>query len=234
MKTAELTQVTAPNLTVDARNGITYAYRRYGDVERGVPPLLFLQHFRGNLDNWDPMLVDAIASGREVLLLDNAGVGGSSGSTPRTFTEMAHDALTFVDALGITTIDLLGYSIGGFVAQELTLIRPHLVRRLVLAGTGPQGGVGMHRWPPDVFAMATHDDPAGEHLLFLFFERTPDSVARGWAFVERIFARSEDRDVPVSLAVRDAQLDAYSAWGVPDPTRLHRLAGITQPTLVAN
>jgi pimeloyl-ACP methyl ester carboxylesterase len=199
-----------------------------------TPPLLFLQHFRGNLDNWDPALVDRIAGEREVILFDNAGVGGSDGTTPPTFTAMARDALAFVDALGLRTIDVLGFSIGGFVAQELTLSRPHVVRRLVLAGTGPQGGERMHGWAPDVFDMAMADEQGAEHVLFLFFERTQESVAQGWAFVERIFARTEGRDEPVALTARDAQLDAIVTWGIPDASKLNRLAGITQPTLVAN
>jgi pimeloyl-ACP methyl ester carboxylesterase len=232
--TAELSQLTAPNEIIEAANGIAYAYRRFGNVERAAPPVLFLQHFRGNLDNWDPALVDAIATQREIILLDNAGVGGSSGTAPRTFTAMAHDALAFVDALGLRTLDVLGFSIGGYVAQELTLIRPQLVRRLVLAGTAPEGGERLHGWPPDVRERAAADEEDASHLLYLFFERTPDSIAKGWAFVERIFARTENRDEPVSLATRDAQIDAYTAWGIPDPTRLHRLGGITQPTLVAN
>jgi pimeloyl-ACP methyl ester carboxylesterase len=232
--TAELTQLTAPNERVEAANGITYAYRRFGDAERGAPPVLFFMHFRGNLDNWDPALVDAIAAQREVILLDNAGVAGSSGTVPATFTAMARDALAFVDALRIETLDVFGYSIGGFVAQELTLIRPQLVRRLVLAGTGPQGGEGLHGWPAEVLAMAAADEQGAEHLLYLFFERTPESVARGWEFVERIFARTEDRDEPVSLGARDVQLDALTEWGIPDASKLNRLAGITQPTLVAN
>jgi pimeloyl-ACP methyl ester carboxylesterase len=232
--TAEATQLTAPNERVEAANGITYAYRRFGNAERGAPPVLFLMHFRGNLDNWDPALVDAIAVQREVILLDNTGVAGSSGTTPRTFTAMAHDALAFVDALGLQTLDLFGYSIGGYVAQEIALIRPRLVRRLVLAGTAPEGGERLHGWPPEVHAMAAADEQGAEHLLYLFFERTPDSVAKGWEFVERIFARTEDRDGPVSLRTRDAQLDAYATWGIPDASKLNRLAGITQPTLVAN
>jgi len=147
---------------------------------------------------------------------------------------MARDALAFVDAVGIRTLDVLGYSIGGFVAQELTLIRPQLVRRLVLAGTGPQGGDRMHGWPAEVLAMAVADEQGAEHLLYLFFERSPESLARGGEFVERIFARTEDRDEPVSLSARDAQLDALTEWGIPDASKLNRLAGITQPTLVAN
>jgi len=232
--TAELTQLTAPNERVEAADGITYAYRRFGNAERGAPPALFLTHFRGNLDNWDPALVDAIARRREVILFDNVGVGGSSGTTPRTFTAMAHDALAFVDALGLETLDLFGYSIGGYVAQEIALIRPRLVRRLVLAGTAPEGGEQLHGWPPEIHAMAAADEQGAEHLLYLFFERSPESVAKGWEFVERIFARTDDRDAPVGLRTRDAQLDAYATWGIPDVSKLNRLAGITQPTLVAN
>ncbi|MBE3015118.1 alpha/beta hydrolase [Microbispora sp. NEAU-D428] len=229
------TQLTAPNLTIKAANGITYAYRRFGNTDRAVPPLLFLQHFRGNLDNWHPVLVDAIASEREVILLDNAGVGGSTGTTPRTVSAMAHDALAFVDAAGITRADVLGFSLGGFVAQELTLIRRQLVRRLVLAGTGPQGGRGMHGFPTEqVYESALRDEPTGEDLLSLFFEPTPSSLAKGEEFLQAIFSREADRDQPVSLAARDAQLDAITAWGIPDASRLNRLAGITQPTLVAN
>jgi pimeloyl-ACP methyl ester carboxylesterase len=228
------TQLTAPNLTVPAANGVSYAYRRFGDTTRDMPPLLFLQHFRGNLDNWDPALVDRIARRREVILLDNTGVGGSTGTTPRTVAQMAQDALAFVDALGLGTIDLLGFSLGGFVAQALSMIRPHLVRRLVLAGTGPEGGVDMHGFTPDVLAAATPDEPGPEDLLHLFFEPSTDSVAKGQQFIQRIFTRQTDRDAPTSLDTRDAQLDAIMAWGVPDRSRLNRLAGITQPTLVAN
>jgi pimeloyl-ACP methyl ester carboxylesterase len=232
--TTEAKQLTAPNLFIEADNGITYAYRRFGRAEVGRSPLLFLQHFRGNLDNWDPLLVDAIAAEREVILFDNTGVGGSSGRTPNTVTAMAHDALAFVGALGLRTLDVLGFSLGGYVAQELTLIRPLLVRRLVLTGTGPQGGEQMHGFTRDVFEAATSDPPTPEGFVYLFFERTPTSVAKGEAFLERVFSRTHDRDEPTSLQTRDAQLDAITAWGIPDPTRLHRLAGITQPTLVAN
>jgi pimeloyl-ACP methyl ester carboxylesterase len=225
--------LTAPNRTVAAANGVTYAYRRLGDAS-SAPPLVLLQHFRGNLDNWDPALVDGLAATREVILFDNAGVGGSSGSTPRTVTAMAHDALRFLEALALREVDMLGFSLGGFVAQELVLIRPRLVRRLVLAGTGPQGGEDMHGFADDVCVSATRDEPGAEDLLALFFERSETSVAKGQEFIGRIFARTEDRDAETTLATRDAQLDAIHAWGIPDPSKLNRLAGITQPALVAN
>jgi pimeloyl-ACP methyl ester carboxylesterase len=226
--------LTAPNRTVEAANGVRYAYRRLGGAQAGTPPLVLLQHFRGNLDNWDPALVDALAATREVILFDNAGVGGSTGTTPRTVTAMAHDTLRFLDALELREVDMLGFSLGGFVAQELVLIRPRIVRRLVLAGTGPQGGEDMHGFADDVHVSATRDEPGAEDLLALFFERTETSIAAGWEFVQRIFARTDDRDAATTLAARDAQIDAIHTWGIPDPSKLNRLAGITQPVLVAN
>jgi pimeloyl-ACP methyl ester carboxylesterase len=229
-------QLTAPNLRVEATNGVTYAYRRFGHRGTGALPLLCLMHFRGNLDNWDPILVDTIASQREVILVDNAGVGGSTGIAPSTVTQMARAALAFVDALGLKTIDLLGYSIGGCVAQEVVLIRPYAVRRLILAGTGPQGGEDMHAFADGPVRDAVHSDAPGrpEDILTLFFERTATSQAKGRDFIRRISSREMDRDRPTDLATRNAQLDALSEWGIPDPTRLNRLAGITQSTLVAN
>ena len=139
-----MSQYNAPNLRIEARNGTTYAYRRFGRT--GTTPVVFLQHFRGNLDNWDPAFVDDIAAQREVILVDNSGVGLSTGSTPRTISGTRSSILlAFIDALGAEDIDLFGYSTGGFVAQEAVLLRPHLVRRLVLAGTGPKGGRGFQR-----------------------------------------------------------------------------------------
>jgi pimeloyl-ACP methyl ester carboxylesterase len=226
----------AENLTAQAANGITYAYRRFGSTDAGAPPLLFLQHFRGNLDNWDPMLVDAIAQGRELILLDNTGVGNSSGVVPRTVTEMARDAIAFCDAIELTEIDLLGYSLGGMVAQDLTLLRPELVRRLILAGTGPRGGGQlMHGWAPDVARVARANDNGPDDLLWLFFEHTETSKKLGREYLGRAFGeRKEDRDKPNGNQVAEAQYDAIVEWGIPDRSQLNRLAGIRQPTLVAN
>ena len=238
----QVTQLTAPNQTVKAPNGISYAYRRLGEPSASAPPLVSFQHFRGNLDNWDPALVDALARTREVILFDNAGVGGSTGIVPRTVTAMAHDALRFIDALELREIDVLGFSLGGFVAQELVLIRPRLIRRLVLAGTGPQGGEDMHGFRDEMFVHANRDQlvhanrdqPGAEDVVALFFETSETSVAKGRGFLQRIFTRTDDRDTPATLEVRDAQLDAITTWGIPDASRLNRLAGITQPVLVAN
>ena len=230
----QVTQLTAPTQTIEAPNGVSYAYRRLGEPSASAPPLVALQHFRGNLDNWDPALVDALARTREVILFDNAGVGGSTGTVPRTVTAMAHDALSFIDALELREVDVLGFSLGGYVAQELTLIRPRLVRRLVLAGTAPQGGEDLHGFTDEVFAHANRDQPGPEDVLALFYGRSETSLAKGKESLQRIFTRTNDRDSPVTLEARDAQLDAITAWGIPDASRLGRLAGITQPVLVAN
>jgi pimeloyl-ACP methyl ester carboxylesterase len=230
---ARETALTAPNSSVEI-DGATLVYRRFGNAETDAPPLLFLQHFRGNLDNWDPALVDRAAGDREVILLANRGVGASTGVVPDNVEDMGRDVLRFVDALGLRQIDVLGFSLGGYVAQEVALVRPRLVRRIVLAGTAPQGAPRIHRWSDDVHALATPDvpDPAG--FLRLFFSGSDDSRAKGMEYFGRISARSADRDEPVDLAARDAQLEAITRWGIPDPSKLARLAAITQPALVAN
>ena len=227
-----MSQYTAPTLAIDAANGTTYAYRRFG--RKGAIPVVFLQHFRGNLDNWDPALVDDVATGREVILVDNSGVGLSTGSTPHSVKGLARDVLAFIDALGLTEIDLFGFSLGGFVAQEIVLLRPRLVRRLILAGTGPEGGRGFHAWSEEITSHAYKDVPGAEDVFYLFFAPTETSQARAKEFAGRIFTRERDRDQKPALAVRDAQAEAITDWGIPDTTKLARLAGITQPTLVVN
>lgn len=227
-----MSQYTAPTSHIDAANGTSYAYRRFGRT--GATPVLFLNHFRGNLDNWDPAFVDDIAQEREVVLVDTSGTGLSTGVTPETAQGLARDALAFVDALGLAQIDLVGFSTGGFAAQEVVLLRPKLVRRLVLAGTGPRGGRDMHVWSEEVWAHAMKDVQGAEDILFLFFSPSDSSQAAGNEFVKRIFTREVDRDVTPSLAARDAVRAVISEWSVPDLAQLARLAGITVPTLVAN
>jgi pimeloyl-ACP methyl ester carboxylesterase len=229
---SRMSQYTAPTLTIEAANGTTYAYRRFG--RKGAIPVVFPQHFRGNLDNWDPALVDDIAAGREVILVDNSGVGLSTGATPHSVNGLARDVLAFTDALGLTEIDLFGFSLGGFVAQEIVLLRPRLVRRLILAGTGPEGGRGFHAWSEDITSHAYKDVPGAEDVFYLFFAPTQTSQATAKEYVARIFTRDRDRDQKPALAVRDAQAEAITRWGIPDMTKLARLTGITQPTLVAN
>ncbi len=212
----------------------TLVYRRLGDRTTDAPPLLCLQHFRGNLDNWDPALVDRLATDREVILLDNRGVGGSTGVVPDNVEDMARDALRFVDALGLAQIDLLGFSLGGCVAQELALVRPRLFRRIVLAGTAPRGAPRIHRWSDDVYALAAPDALDPNRFIRLFFSGSQESRAKAMQFLQRISARTTDRDELTDVATRDAQLAALARWGIPDPSKLARLAAITHPTFVAN
>src|SRR3954451_765053 len=226
-------QLTADNLSLEVGDG-SFVYRRFGIARSAARPLVMLQHFRGNLDSWDPALVDRLAQDREVILVNNRGVGGSTGVVPENVTIMAPDALAFIAALRLGPIDLLGFSLGGHVAQELVLLRPRLVRRLVLAGTAPQGGPDLHRWSDDVYALATPAEPTAADLLSLFFSGSESSRAKGMESLGRLYEREVDRDEPTDLATRDAQLAAITAWGIPDESKLNRLVGITQPTFVAN
>ena len=166
---------TAETQLVEAA-GVDFAYRRFGRPA-GLP-LVLLQHFRGNLDNWDPALTDALAAEREVILVDYPGVGSSTGEPSSTIAETARQMIAFVDALGLDRIDLLGFSIGGFVAQEIALVRPTLVRRLVLAATGPKGAPGMHGWREDI-AAAARGESKPENLLYIMFAHTETSQAKG-------------------------------------------------------
>jgi pimeloyl-ACP methyl ester carboxylesterase len=205
------------------------AYRRFGAP--GATPLVMLQHFRGNLDNWDPALTDALGAAREVILVDYPGAGGSTGEFGPTIADTARRMLAFLEALALSEVDLLGFSIGGFVAQEITLIRPALVRRLVLAATGPKGAPGMHGWREDI-ATAARAESKPENLLYVMFAHTETSQAKGMEFLGRFLARTEDRDAPTDDALRDAQYDAIVEWGIPNHAALQRLTGINRPTLV--
>jgi len=225
------TQAQATTQRVTAENGIEYAYRDLGESE---VPLVLLQHFRGNLDNWDPALIDALAAERRVVTFDNVGVGATSGRTPNTIEAMAHDAIAFVDALGLERIDLLGFSIGSFVAQEIVLIRPDLPRRVVLASSAPQGAPGMHGWAPDVIGAVGGREPNPQGYLDVFFAHTDSSREAGSAAAQRIFGRTTDRDEPTSWQTRQAQYDAVVAWGIPNHALLERVTAIDLPVFVAN
>ena len=216
---------------VPAENGIEYAYRDFG---AGDVPLVLLQHFRGSLDNWDPALIDAHASERRVVAFDNVGVAGTTGRTPSRVEAMAHDAIAFVDAIGVERIDLLGFSIGSFVAQEIALIRPDLQRRLVLASAAPQGAPGMHGWAPDVIGAVGGREPNPQGYLDVFFTHTDSSRQAGQEVAGRIFGRTADRDEPTSWETRQAQYDAICAWGIPNHALLERVTGIQLPVFVAN
>jgi pimeloyl-ACP methyl ester carboxylesterase len=222
-----------PNKLVRAANGVDYAYRDTGPEASGVPLVLF-QHFRGNLDNWDPALIDALATDRRVITFDNAGVGGSTGTTPDSVEQMARDAIAFIAAMELGQVDLLGFSIGSFIAQQVALTRPAIVRRLVLASAAPQGAAGMHGWAPEVIgAIGTPETSPGEYLD-VFFARSSSSRQAGQEAAQRMYARTEDRDAATTWATREAQYDAVCTWGIPDHALLQRLSCLQLPVFVAN
>jgi pimeloyl-ACP methyl ester carboxylesterase len=216
---------------VTAANGIEYAYRDLGDSD---VPLVLLQHFRGNLDNWDPALIGALAADRRVVTFDNVGVGATTGKTPYAVEAMAHGAITFLEAMGFQRADLLGFSLGSFIAQEIALIRPDLLRRLVLASSAPQGAAGMHGWAPEVIAAVGAPEPNPQGYLDVFFAPTNTSREAGQQAAGRIFGRTTNRDEPTSWQTRQAQYDAVCAWGIPNHSLLQRVTAIDLPVLVAN
>ena len=216
---------------VTAGNAIEYAYR---DLGEGDVPLVLLQHFRGNLDNWDPALVDALAADRRVVTFDNVGVGATTGRTPNTVEAMAHDAIAFIEAMDVQRVDLLGFSIGSFVAQEISLIRPDLLRRVVLASSAPQGADGMHRWAPEVIGAVGAPQTSPRGYIEVFFAPTATSREAGQQAAERIFGRTTNRDEPTTWQTRQAQYDAVCAWGTPNHSLLQRVAAINLPVFVAN
>ena len=221
----------SPNRQVRSAEEIEFAYR---DLGESATPLLLFQHFRGNLDNWDPALVDLLAAERRVITFDNTGVGGSSGSTPHTIAEMARDALAFLDTIGVEQADLLGFSIGSFVAQELALARPSAVRRLVLASSAPQGAAGMHGWAPAVIEAVGGRQPNPDGYLDVFYTDSEPSREAGRASLARIFGRADEKDEPTGWETRLAQYDAVCGWGAPDHALLQRVSAIEAPVFVAN
>lgn len=222
---------TAPNQVIRADNGIDYAYREIGS---GTVPLVLLQHFRGNLENWDHQLVDALASQRRVVAFDNVGVGATTGTTPNTIEQMARDAIAFIAALDAPQVDVLGFSIGSFVAQEIALIRPDVVRRLVLASSAPKGGAGMHGWAPEVINAVGQPQPDPKGYLGVFFTSSAASRQAGQETLGRIYGRTTDADAATSWATRQAQYDAVCDWGIPNHAALQRVSAITHPVFIAN
>jgi pimeloyl-ACP methyl ester carboxylesterase len=212
----------------------TYAYRRFG---RGVaPPLVFLQHFTGNLDNWDPAVTDGLAEGREVVLFESAGLGRSGGKVPDNIPKMAEHALAFLETLGLRQVDLLGFSLGGMVAQVIALEHPDLVRKMLLVGTAPQGGEDiMHLEKPALKQVLEDPKIQGlQKLVGLFFTPSQASQAAGQAFVARLLERKEDREPLSGPAVAQAQITSFRKWEQPDGERFAYLGRITQPTLIVN
>jgi pimeloyl-ACP methyl ester carboxylesterase len=231
--TKSVSSTTAPTEFLQV-NGQSYAYRRFGNGP-GLP-LLLLQHFTGTLDNWDPAVTDPLATGREVILFDNAGVGRSTGEVPVTIAGMARHAIAFLDGLGLETCDVVGYSLGGMVALQMVQDRPSIFRRMVLVGTAPRGGEDiMHLEKP---SLATRiQDPANrgyDVLKKIFFTPSPASQAAGEAFISRLSQRKADLDPPSGPKVANAQMAAFREWEQFEGQRFNELKAIRHPTLVVN
>src|SRR5438094_2509673 len=213
-----------------AAGGVDFAYRQFG-ADTGVP-VIFLVHLAGNLDNWDPRVVDGIAAKHRVITFDNRGVGASTGKTPGTIEAMAKDAVTFIPALGYDQVDLHGFSMGGMIAQVIAEDEPELVRRLILTGTGPAGGKGMK----DVVWVAQLDTVRGllsrqDPKQFLFLTRTPNGKRAGKEFLARLQERTVDCDTRITIKSYFAQLRACYRWGKEEP---HDLSLVQHPVLLAN
>ena len=218
-----------PTKTIDV-DGTPLAYRELGP-KTGVP-VIFLHHLGAVLDNWDPRAVDGIAAKRHVITFDNRGVGASGGRTPTTIEDMARDAVRFIRALGYQQVDLFGFSMGGMVAQVIAQTDPRLVRKLVLAGTGPAGGPGIDK----VTAITYLDMIRGGLSLkdpktYLFFTRTANGKASAKAYLARLKERTNDRDKAISIPAFRAQLKAIHRWGKQAPADLSRIG---HPVLVMN
>ena len=222
------THETVPTKFIEAK-GIRYAYRRFGKA--GKVPLLFLEYFNSNMDGWDPAVTNSLAADHEIILFDNAGVGASGGETPYTVVEMTQHCVAFCRAVGLKAIHIVGFSLGGMIAQQLALEQPDLVRRLILLGTGPRGGEAM------TFAELSAEEQADPvaFLLGAFFSPAEASQAAGREYVKRIASRKKDRDLPVSGKSAVAQLAAIREWGtIPSTGRYDSLQNITHPTLIVH
>jgi pimeloyl-ACP methyl ester carboxylesterase len=222
------TALTAPTRFVEAGD-IRFAYRRWGKPD-GFP-LVFMQYFSANLDDWDPLVTDGVAADHDVILFDNAGVASSGGETPGTVSEMTRHALAFCDALGLKQFHVVGFSLGGMIAQQMALDHPDRVQRIVLLGTGPRGGEGM------TFTELSAEERADpdRFLLAVLFSPTDASQAAGRAYLKRLAARTHDRDLPVSKETAEAQLRAIREWGtVPSSNRYAALQDIEHPTLIVH
>jgi len=222
------THETVPTQFIEA-DGIRYAYRRFGKT--GTVPLLLLQYFNSNIDGWDPAITNGLAADHEVILFDNAGVGASGGSTPSTVKEMAEHCVAFCRAVGLRVINLVGFSLGGMIGQQLALDHPQLIRRLILLGTGPRGGEGM------TFTELSPEEQADpvKFTLFAFFTPSEESQAAGREFIKRIGFRIDGHDSPVSRDSAVAQLAAIREWGlIPTEDRYATLKNIHQRTLIVH
>ncbi len=232
-RSANASNTTAPTQFLQA-NGLSYAYRRLGSGS-GMP-LLFLQHFTGTLDNWDPAVTDPLASGRDVILFDNAGVGRSTGDVPQTIAGMAEHPMAFLDGLGIKTCDVVGYSLGGMVALQMVQNRPSIFRRMILVGTAPRGGEDiMHLEKPSLAKRIQDPTNRGYDVLRrIFFTPSASSQSAGEAFIRRLSQRKDDLDPPAGPKVAGAQIAAFREWEGFTGERFSELRSIRHPTLVVN
>ena len=230
---ANTSNTTAPTEFIQT-NLEKYAYRRLGKGN-GLP-LLCLQHFTGTLDNWDPAVIDPLGLGREAILFESAGLGRSTGQVPDTIAGMAAHALAFVDALGLKRLDILGYSLGGMVAQQVALERPSLVHKMLLVATAPEGGEDiMHMDKPELRKITEDPNMPGlEKLVKLFFAPSKSSQAAGEAFAARLALRKQDGEPLARQDVAIAQITAFRAWETYSGERFAMLGKITQPCLVVN
>jgi len=226
---SSITWSNAPTQRIDV-GGTKLVYRQLGP-DTGVP-VIFLNHLAAELDRWDPRVVDGIATRRRVIVFDNQGIGASEGKTPKSVEAMARDAVAFIRALGFAQVDLLGFSLGGFISQVIAQEEPQLVRKIILAGTGPAGGTGIDK----VTSLTIRDMVKGVLTFrhpeyYLFFTETPNGRNAAREFLARLKERTENRDKPVWIAAFNAQLKAIQAWGRQRPADLSR---IHHPVLVAN
>lgn len=224
-----LTHETVPTTFIDVK-GIKFAYRSFGQP-KGIP-IIFLQHFTGTLDNWDPALTNELARTHPVILFDNKGVGSSEGETPATVAEMANDTYDFINALGMEKVHLLGFSLGGFIAQNLAERYPELVDKVILAGTGPKGSEGI----TEIVNVVTEgmSDGPDKVLRNIFFSKTDNGIEAGEQFLERLQLRKENRDTPTSGATVNAQATAIITYGYEKDPVYQQLRNIKQPVLIVN
>jgi pimeloyl-ACP methyl ester carboxylesterase len=226
----KLTWKDVPTRTITA-GGVEFAYRELGTDNPGTP-VVFLIHLAAVLDNWDPRVVDGFAANHRVITFDNRGVGASSGVPSASMEAMAKDAITFIKAMGLDQVDLFGFSMGGMIAQEIVLLEPQLVRKMIITGTGPAGGEGISQvarvtYLDMIRGWLTFQDPK----QFLFFTRTPAGIRAGKEFLQRLKERSESRDKAITVAALQAQLKALRRWGMKKPADLSK---VHHPVLVAN
>jgi pimeloyl-ACP methyl ester carboxylesterase len=230
LRPSKITWKDVPTQMITA-GGVEFAYRELGSENPGTP-VVFLIHLAAVLDNWDPRVIDGLAAKHRVITFDNRGIGASSGEPAESMEDMARDAITFIMAMGLDRVDLFGFSMGGMVAQEIVLMAPQLVRKMIISGTGPAGGKGISDMARvTYFEMIRGWLTLQDAKQFLFFTRTPAGIRAGKEFLQRLKERSDHRDKPITVSALRAQLKALRRWGEKKPVDL---STIHQPVLVAN